>query len=35
MTSLSAHYTVGNQIGEAIRCTDPNADKTARTQTHP
>jgi oligopeptide/dipeptide ABC transporter ATP-binding protein len=29
MTSLSAHYTVGNQIGEAIRTHDETADKTA------
>ena len=29
MTSLSAHYTVGNQISEAIRAHDRNADKAA------
>jgi oligopeptide/dipeptide ABC transporter ATP-binding protein len=29
MTSLSAHYTVGNQIGEAIRTHDETADKVA------
>jgi len=29
MTSLSAHYTVGNQISEAIRAHDLNTDKTA------
>ncbi len=34
MTSLSAHYTVGNQIGEAILVHDPVADKAAaRTRT--
>ena len=29
MTSLSAHYTVGNQIGEAILVHDPKADRSA------
>ena len=29
MTSLSAHYTVGNQIGEAIQVHDPKATKAA------
>ena len=29
MTSLSAHYTVGNQIGEAVLVHDPKADKAA------
>ena len=29
MTSLSAHYTVGNQIGEAIRIHNTSADKAA------
>ena len=29
MTSLSAHYTVGNQIGEAILVHDPKSDKKA------
>jgi peptide/nickel transport system ATP-binding protein len=34
MTSLSAHYTVGNQIGEAILVHDPKSDKAAaRTRT--
>src|SRR5262245_12611720 len=27
MTSLSAHYTIGNQIGEAIRVHDAGADR--------
>ncbi len=29
MTSLSAHYTVGNQISEAVLVHDPKADKAA------
>ncbi len=34
MTSLSAHYTVGNQIGEAVLVHAPKADKAAaRTRT--